>query len=80
VSWPALQSSANVAGGPEARRLADVDPELRREADLVLDGGELPGTPSTVVDLRGYEQAGELRVIRHGAVSEAAVRGASFDP
>ena len=37
-----------------ARRRARAAP--RRAADLVIDGGELPGTPSTVVDLRGYER------------------------
>jgi len=79
VAWPVLQSSANVAGAPEARRLADVDPALRAAADLLLDGGELPGAPSTVVDLRGYEGGGEPVVIRHGAVSADAVRAASFD-
>ena len=46
-----LQSSANRSGGPDARRVDDVDEELRAGVDLVLDGGELPGTPSTVVDL-----------------------------
>ena len=28
-------------------------------ADLVIDAGELPGTPSTVIDLRQFEAAGE---------------------
>ena len=55
VVAPVLQSSANAAGGPDARTLAEVPEAIRDGADLVLDGGELPGTPSTVVDLRGYE-------------------------
>ena len=59
VAWPVLQSSANLAGGPDARTLADVPESLRRSADLVIDGGELPGTPSTVVDLRSLETTGE---------------------
>ena len=76
VSWPVLQSSANRAGGPDARRLEDVPPSIRREADLVLDGGELPGTPSTVVDLRGFERTGEWRIVRPGAMhgDEVAAR------
>jgi L-threonylcarbamoyladenylate synthase len=46
-------------------------PELiRTAADLVLDGGELAGTPSTVLDLTRYEEHGEWTVVRHGAVSE----------
>lgn len=76
VRWPVLQSSANEAGGPEPRRLPDVPPLLREAADLVLDGGELPGTPSTVVDLRRYEQDGGWRVVRPGAVPEARVAAA----
>ncbi len=68
-----LQSSANPAGGADARRLADVPPALRDGADLVLDGGELPGTPSTVIDLRGYEADGTYTVVREGAIAPAAV-------
>jgi L-threonylcarbamoyladenylate synthase len=74
---PVLQSSANHAGGPDARRLHDVPEDIRARADLVLDGGELPGTPSTVVDLRAYETAGEWRIVRLGAVPEAAIAAAS---
>jgi L-threonylcarbamoyladenylate synthase len=76
---PVLQSSANHAGGPDARRLEDVPEAIRRGADFVLDGGELAGTPSTVVDLRGYEDAGEWRIVRAGAVPEAVVRLAAND-
>jgi L-threonylcarbamoyladenylate synthase len=73
-SVPVLQSSANVSGGPEARRLEDVPQTIRDGADLVIDGGELPGTPSTVVDLRMYERGGELTIVRAGAVPEAVIR------
>ena len=68
-----LQSSANVAGAPDARRLEDVPEEIRAGADLVLDAGELPGTASTVIDLRRFEDAGEWEVVRAGAVAEEAV-------
>src|SRR4051812_31751143 len=68
VRWPVLQSSANASGGVDARRLADVPEAIRRRADLLLDAGELPGTPSTVVDLRAWERSGEWSVLREGAV------------
>jgi tRNA A37 threonylcarbamoyladenosine synthetase subunit TsaC/SUA5/YrdC len=68
VKWPVLQSSANLAGGPEAVRLADVPDAIRRRADMVIDGGELPGVASTVVDLRRYEASGEWEIVRVGAV------------
>ncbi len=75
VRWPVLQSSANRTGGADAARLADVDEELRAGVDLVLDGGELPGTPSTVLDLTSYERDGSWEVVREGAVPlEAVVR------
>jgi L-threonylcarbamoyladenylate synthase len=71
VAVPVLQSSANAAGGPDARRLADVPEPIRDGADLVLDAGELPGTPSTVVDLRGFEHDGGWTVLRAGALAPA---------
>ncbi len=78
VRWPVLQTSANHAGGPDARRLEEVPEEIRREADLVLDGGELAGTPSTVIDLRRFE-AGDWAVVRQGAVPAAEVERAAAD-
>jgi L-threonylcarbamoyladenylate synthase len=68
VAWPVLQSSANRSGEPEAHRIDDVDPSVRAGVDLVLDGGELPGTPSTVVDLTSYDQDGSFEIKRDGAV------------
>jgi L-threonylcarbamoyladenylate synthase len=70
VRWPVLQSSANRAGGSDPRRLEEVPPLIRAASDLVIDGGELPGTPSTVVDLRGYEESASWAVVRLGAVGE----------
>jgi L-threonylcarbamoyladenylate synthase len=49
VSAPVLQTSANLSGGPDPRRLSDVPASIRDGVDLVLDGGELQGIPSTVV-------------------------------
>jgi L-threonylcarbamoyladenylate synthase len=73
VGAPGAQSSANLSGGPDPRRLADVPIELREGADLVLDGGELPGSASTVIDLAAYEQSGRWRVVREGPLEEAAI-------
>ena len=73
MGWPVLQSSANRSGERDARRVADVDPSLREGADLVLDAGELPGTPSTVIDLSEYEDDGEWAILREGAIPREAV-------
>jgi L-threonylcarbamoyladenylate synthase len=61
-----VATSANLHGGPESRTLQDVPAEIRAAVTLV-DGGELPGTPSTVLDLT----SGEPRVLREGAVPAA---------
>jgi L-threonylcarbamoyladenylate synthase len=61
-------TSANLHGGPDPCRLRDVPDEIRESAVLV-DGGELPGTPSTVVDLTGPEP----QILREGAVPAADV-------
>ena len=71
--WPVLQTSANRSGAPDARRYEDVDPHIRRGVDQALDGGELAGTPSTVVDLTAYEEEETHSVLREGAVPRAQV-------
>lgn len=73
ATGPVLQSSANPSGGPDARRLGDVDDRIRAGVDIELDGGELPGTPSTVIDLSAYEAEGRFDVAREGALPEARV-------
>lgn len=76
VRRPVLQSSANPSGGPDPRRLADVDAAILDAVDLTLDGGQLPGTPSTVVDLTAYEQSGRYEVKREGAVPAERIAAA----
>jgi L-threonylcarbamoyladenylate synthase len=56
-------TSANAHGGPDPGRVDDVPPEIR-SASAVVDGGVLPGVPSTVIDLTEREP----RVLREGAV------------
>ena len=73
---PIFQTSANVSARPDARRLEDVPGPIRTGADLCIDGGELPGTASTVIDLRRFEDAGEWDVLREGALARDDVAGA----
>jgi L-threonylcarbamoyladenylate synthase len=58
-------TSANLHGGGDPRRVDDVPREILDRVSAALDVGELPGTPSTVLDLT----AREPRVLREGAVS-----------
>jgi L-threonylcarbamoyladenylate synthase len=56
-------TSANLSGGPDPRRVEEVPEEIRAACGAVVDAGELPGTPSTVLDLSGPEPV----VLRAGA-------------
>jgi L-threonylcarbamoyladenylate synthase len=76
VSVALLQSSANLSGEGEACELGAVPERLRAGADFALDGGELPGVASTVLDLRSYEADGEWRVLRQGPVDPELLRRA----
>ena len=60
-------TSANLHGGPDPRRLEDVPAAILASVAAALDGGELPGSPSTVLDLTGSEPV----VLREGAVAGA---------
>jgi L-threonylcarbamoyladenylate synthase len=62
-----LATSANAHGGPDPKRLDDIPAEIRDACAVLVDAGELPGTPSTVLDLTGDEP----RILREGAVPAA---------
>lgn len=64
-----VATSANLPGGRDPRRVEDVPTELREAAAAVVEGGELPGVPSTVIDLTGPEPV----VLREGAVAEGVL-------
>ena len=58
ASCPIFQTSANPSGEPAPARFDDVDPAIVDAVDLAIDGGELTGQPSTVVDLTALEAGG----------------------
>jgi L-threonylcarbamoyladenylate synthase len=60
-------TSANLHHGPDPRRVEEIPPEILEHVGAVVDAGELPGTPSTVLDFTGAEP----RVIREGAAPAA---------
>ncbi|HYM55835.1 MAG TPA: L-threonylcarbamoyladenylate synthase [Solirubrobacteraceae bacterium] len=74
LSEPVMQSSANLSGQPDARALSEVPRSLLDDADLVLDGGELSGVPSTVLDLRDFDAERRWHVLREGALTREDVQ------
>ena len=69
---PLLQTSANRSGEPAPASFERVDPAVAAAVDLAIDGGELTGRPSTVVDLTAIA-GGEWTLLREGALTRAQV-------
>ncbi|SRR6266516_3581317 len=66
-----VATSANHPGAPDPKRLDEVAEDIRLGAAALVDGGELPGSPSTVIDLSGAKP----RILRDGALpAEEALR------
>jgi len=66
---PIFQTSANLSGEPAPGSFAGTVPEVREQVDLAIDGGELTGLPSTVVDLTELDENGVWSVLREGGMS-----------
>jgi L-threonylcarbamoyladenylate synthase len=67
---PITGTSANVTGFPATARLMDLDPEIRRQVDMVVDAGNLAGgSGSTIVDVTCWP----VRVVREGVVPRQAI-------
>jgi L-threonylcarbamoyladenylate synthase len=67
-------TSANRHGAPDPARPEDIAAEILDSCGAVVDAGELPGTPSTVLDLTGPEPS----VLREGLVpAEEALSAAA---
>ncbi len=73
VVTPIFQTSANVSGEAAPVRFADVPQVILDGADLAIDGGELTGEPSTVLDVSGVEAGGPWKVLREGGLSYEAL-------
>lgn len=73
VAGPITGTSANLSGGNGCRQIAELDPRIARQVDLILDGGPLKGgVGSTVVDVTGEAPV----VIREGEVSKPEILAA----
>lgn len=71
-----FQTSANPSGEPPASRFTDLDEEIVGAVDLAIDGGELAGSPSTVIDVATLDEDGRWSILRQGALPEESVAAA----
>jgi L-threonylcarbamoyladenylate synthase len=68
-----FQTSANPSGDAPPARFEEIAPQILAGADLAIDGGELTGAPSTVIDLSAIEAGGGWRILRQGALGREQV-------
>jgi L-threonylcarbamoyladenylate synthase len=62
-------TSANISGRPAASTLKEALRQLGSKVDLAVNGGKLPGTPSTVVSF----VCDDVKVVREGAIATSDI-------
>jgi L-threonylcarbamoyladenylate synthase len=70
---PIFQTSANRTGGPAPRSFEEIDDQVLAGADLAIDGGELIGAPSSVIDITQLDASGSWEVLREGALPRGVI-------
>jgi L-threonylcarbamoyladenylate synthase len=70
---PILQTSANPSGVPAPKSFEEIDGEVLGATDVAIDGGELIGAPSTVIDLTELDSSGRWEVLREGALPRGVI-------
>jgi L-threonylcarbamoyladenylate synthase len=73
VMTPIFQTSANRSEQEAPRSFEEIDERVLSAADLAIDGGELIGSPSTVVDVTELDSDGRWEVLREGALPRGAI-------
>ncbi len=53
LNIPFVTTSANISGEGARKKVEEIEEEIKNKADLIIDGGELRGIPSTIIDYRG---------------------------
>jgi L-threonylcarbamoyladenylate synthase len=73
LARPITGTSANLSGAGGCRQIAELDSQIARQVDLILDGAPLKGgVGSTVVDVTGENPV----VIREGEISKPEILAA----
>ena len=68
-----FQTSANRSGESAPGRFEELDPLILEGADVAIDGGDVEGAPSTVIDLARIDEDGSWRILRHGSVPASEI-------
>lgn len=84
--FPLSASSANISGCRPARASGEISPQLlqameENNADFGIFAGECPAAslPSTIVEPVAGNDGYKLRILRHGAISQALLARENFE-
>ena len=70
---PIFLTSANLSGEPAPRGFDEIDQDVLAAADVAIDGGDLIGAPSTVVEMSELDSTGRWDVLREGALPSGVI-------
>ncbi|MFM8527403.1 MAG: L-threonylcarbamoyladenylate synthase, partial [bacterium] len=74
VAIPLFQTSANRSGAQSPSEFSEIEASILDEVDLAIDGGQLQGEASTVLDLTRLDSDGDWEILRSGPVGEAELK------
>ena len=69
--FPVTATSANIHGMSPPSTVEEARKQLGRKVAMYIDGGKLPGKPSTIVDV----SEGRIKIIREGAIKSEEIYG-----
>jgi L-threonylcarbamoyladenylate synthase len=70
---PVFQTSANPSGYTPPSSFEGLEPDILEAADVAIDGGDLGGLPSTVIDIGEIDSGGGWSILRQGALERAEI-------
>ena len=70
LNVPIIATSANIHGEISPVNVEEVSDQLRKSVDLIIDGGTISGTPSTIINMLEEPPM----IIRKGNVTEEMIR------
>jgi len=72
---PIISTSANVSNEKEPSSLLNIPAIITDKVDLIIDGGKINNTPSTIIDATGRD----IEYIREGAIKRSVIEKVLYD-
>ncbi len=72
---PVVSTSANISDRMPATCISDLPTNITDKIDLIIDGGKISSTPSTVIDVTGNA----IRYVREGIIKNSTIERFLYD-